>query len=258
MLDDADRACKACGGALEEMGVAEESEEIDVIAREFVLSTSLTRSRMRASGATSDQLVTTGHGEEVRLRRSRSWRKEEGGRRKRQDRAGHHGGYRRERPHARRFSTAHSVVIARTGARRSFAIRLQSSSLVRPREWALPEPGSLATPWRAGGLRLSRRPAELGRPARSRGLPRRELEHAACLRESRRTRRLRDREGGARGTATVWRRDGGLRHSRFGDCRHSPCRPYHRSRIRAGGAVVYQVKNDVLKLKTVLNWIPLP
>ena len=35
-LDEADRACKACGGALEEMGVAEESEEIDVIAREFV------------------------------------------------------------------------------------------------------------------------------------------------------------------------------------------------------------------------------
>jgi len=35
-LDDADRTCTACGGALEEMGQAEESEEIDVIAREFV------------------------------------------------------------------------------------------------------------------------------------------------------------------------------------------------------------------------------
>ena len=37
-LDEPDRACKACGGALEEMtGHAEESEEIDVVAREFVL-----------------------------------------------------------------------------------------------------------------------------------------------------------------------------------------------------------------------------
>ena len=36
VLDEADRACKACGGALEEMGAAEESEEIDVLAREFV------------------------------------------------------------------------------------------------------------------------------------------------------------------------------------------------------------------------------
>ncbi len=36
-LDDADRVCGACGGALEEMGQAEESEEIDVVAREFVL-----------------------------------------------------------------------------------------------------------------------------------------------------------------------------------------------------------------------------
>jgi transposase len=35
-LDDADRSCTACGGSLEEMGQAEESEEIDVIAREFV------------------------------------------------------------------------------------------------------------------------------------------------------------------------------------------------------------------------------
>jgi len=35
-LDDADRTCTACGGALEEMGQAEESEEIDVLAREFV------------------------------------------------------------------------------------------------------------------------------------------------------------------------------------------------------------------------------
>ena len=35
-IDEADRACKACGGALEEMGAAEESEEIDVLAREFV------------------------------------------------------------------------------------------------------------------------------------------------------------------------------------------------------------------------------
>jgi transposase len=36
-LDEADRACAACGGALEDMGQAEESEEVDVIAREFVL-----------------------------------------------------------------------------------------------------------------------------------------------------------------------------------------------------------------------------
>jgi transposase len=36
-LDDADRVCRACGGALEEMGQAEESEEIEVVAREFVL-----------------------------------------------------------------------------------------------------------------------------------------------------------------------------------------------------------------------------
>jgi transposase len=36
-LDEADRTCRSCGGALEEMGQAEESEEIDVIAREFVL-----------------------------------------------------------------------------------------------------------------------------------------------------------------------------------------------------------------------------
>ena len=35
-LDEADRVCTACGGSLEEMGQAEESEEIDVIAREFV------------------------------------------------------------------------------------------------------------------------------------------------------------------------------------------------------------------------------
>ncbi len=35
-LDDADRTCTACGGSLKEMGQAEESEEIDVIAREFV------------------------------------------------------------------------------------------------------------------------------------------------------------------------------------------------------------------------------
>jgi transposase len=37
VLDEIDRKCTACGGALEEMGQAEESEEIDVIAREFVL-----------------------------------------------------------------------------------------------------------------------------------------------------------------------------------------------------------------------------
>ncbi len=37
VLDEADRACTACGGALEEMGQAEESEEIDVVAREFVM-----------------------------------------------------------------------------------------------------------------------------------------------------------------------------------------------------------------------------
>jgi len=36
-LDDADLTCRACGGSLEEMGKAEESEEIDVVAREFVL-----------------------------------------------------------------------------------------------------------------------------------------------------------------------------------------------------------------------------
>lgn len=37
VLDEADRSCRACGGSLEEMGQAEESEEIDVIAREFVV-----------------------------------------------------------------------------------------------------------------------------------------------------------------------------------------------------------------------------
>jgi len=37
-LDEADRTCTSCGGALEEMlGQAEESEEIDVIEREFVI-----------------------------------------------------------------------------------------------------------------------------------------------------------------------------------------------------------------------------
>jgi transposase len=37
-LDEADRKCKACGGALDEMvGQAEESEEVDVIEREFVI-----------------------------------------------------------------------------------------------------------------------------------------------------------------------------------------------------------------------------
>jgi len=35
-LDASDRTCTACGGALEEMGQAEESEEIDIVTREFV------------------------------------------------------------------------------------------------------------------------------------------------------------------------------------------------------------------------------
>jgi transposase len=37
VLEGADLTCRACGGALEEMGQAEESEEVDVISREFVL-----------------------------------------------------------------------------------------------------------------------------------------------------------------------------------------------------------------------------
>jgi transposase len=37
VLDGADRVCTACGGSLEEMGQAEESEEVDVIEREFVV-----------------------------------------------------------------------------------------------------------------------------------------------------------------------------------------------------------------------------
>jgi transposase len=58
-LEDADRVCRACGGALAEMGQAEESEEIDVIAREFVLKKHVRKKYRCRCGACIETAVTS-------------------------------------------------------------------------------------------------------------------------------------------------------------------------------------------------------